>query len=132
MQRTLSPKDSLVSSVVSTLKRNGLMHRRHVLGGAVVLRSKPGCEQQMWHTDYDPDALRRKRIKPRGVIIALENDTCFVTPDKHYTLESGDVLCFDGDEIHAGAAYSKENVRLHLYLDVPNVKRALNRTWLIT
>ena len=38
-------------------------------------------------------------------------------------LEPGDVLVFDGDVVHAGAAYRAPNTRVHVYLDVPSVKR---------
>ena len=44
-------------------------------------------------------------------------------------LEPGDVLVFDGDVVHAGAAYRAPNTRVHVYLDVPSVKREHDRTY---
>ena len=67
-----------------------------------------------------------------GVIAALQNATRFLTPLRSYVLNVGDILCFDGDEVHAGAGYERANVRLHAYLDVPNIKRKRDQTFLVT
>jgi hypothetical protein len=40
---------------------------------------------------------------------------------------AGDVIVFRADCIHAGSAYTKENVRLHCYLDIPKMPHATNR-----
>ena len=50
---------------------------------------------------------------------------------KKYTLAKGDILCFEGDVIHAGAAYKKENTRIHIYVDVQDVKPVENMTWIV-
>ena len=44
-------------------------------------------------------------------------------------LEPGDVLVFDGDVVHAGAAYRAPNTCVHVYLDMPSVKREHDRTY---
>ena len=44
-------------------------------------------------------------------------------------LAPGDVLVFDGDVAHAGASYCECNLRLHTYLDVPEVVRERDHTW---
>jgi len=87
------------------------------------------CQRQQWHFDYDPDAVRAAKTKPLGVLVALEDGTRFETRAKTHTLSRGDVLVFRGDLMHAGAAYDRENTRMHLYLDVPAVKRQRNSTW---
>ena len=45
-------------------------------------------------------------------------------------LHAGEVLLFDADVIHAGAAYTERaNTRLHVYLDVEGYVRKHNYTW---
>jgi ectoine hydroxylase-related dioxygenase (phytanoyl-CoA dioxygenase family) len=46
-------------------------------------------------------------------------------------INKGDVLVFRADLVHAGSDYDEENIRLHLYLDSPYVKREPNKTWVI-
>ena len=43
-------------------------------------------------------------------------------------LDQGDCLVFDGDCVHAGSAYDYDNVWLHVYLDVIDIKRGKNYT----
>ena len=46
------------------------------------------------------------------------------------SLHAGEVLLFDADVIHAGAAYTERaNTRLHVYLDVAGFVREPNYTW---
>ena len=48
-------------------------------------------------------------------------------------LEAGDILLFDGDVVHAGAAYAEKNTRLHVYLDLPGVaEHEANGTYLVS
>ena len=128
VQRGLNESSPIYQRVKHKLTDLGLLEKR-LLGDAVVLHSFAGCQQQEWHTDFDPNI--KTSTKPIGVIVALENDTKFETPKKTYYLNKGDILCFDGDVIHAGSSYTKQNTRLHFYLDVPNVKRLKNKTWLV-
>jgi hypothetical protein len=46
-------------------------------------------------------------------------------------LQEGDVLFFRPDLIHAGSNFSEENIRLHVYLDNPDLYRSPNRTFII-
>jgi ectoine hydroxylase-related dioxygenase (phytanoyl-CoA dioxygenase family) len=48
---------------------------------------------------------------------------------KLLALDAGDILLFRSDLVHAGSAYTEDNLRLHAYLDSPFVKRITNRTW---
>ena len=46
------------------------------------------------------------------------------------TLSAGEVLIFDGDLVHAGAAYPNcANTRVHMYLFVMGETRPLGGTW---
>lgn len=47
-------------------------------------------------------------------------------------LNKGDVLIFRADLIHAGSDYINENIRLHVYLDNPLLKRDKNKTYIIS
>lgn len=130
-QASLRRTDGLVRRAWAILLERSLVTVDHRIGSAVVLQSLPGCQRQAWHTDYDPVEIV-DIPKPKGVILALEDGTFFATPGRTYSLDQGDVLCFDGDEVHAGAAYDTTNTRVHLYADVPSVKRPPNKTWLVT
>lgn len=109
------------------------------LGDMVVLHSVAGCRQQPWHTDYAPRKLAADPVKPMGVIVALEDGTQFLGhgsqyPDgKHrtYALEPGDVLCFDGDYVHAGAPYRHANTRVHAYITTPRHRSPADETFVV-
>ena len=130
LQRHIRKTHSFVKQVTIALMEKKLLENRRV-GSVVVMHSKAGCKRQAWHTDYDPRTLENAKTKPMGVILALQAVTFFATPHKTYELGAGDVLCFDGDVVHAGAAYEMENTRMHMYLDVDAVQRQKNRTWIV-
>ena len=50
---------------------------------------------------------------------------------KTLELNPGDIFVFRGDLVHAGAAYDKENFRIHCFLDSDCVLRDPNKTFLI-
>ncbi len=122
----------IVRELEKTLDRSGLLRNRK-LTSPVFLFSLPGCAQQQWHTDFNPKDICHlpEDEKPAGAILALQKQTKFVQyPDKVHSLEPGDLLVFSGDVVHAGAAYSKPNGRIHCYLDSVRVERQKNRTYL--
>jgi hypothetical protein len=43
-------------------------------------------------------------------------------------LAVGDVLLIRGDFVHAGSACAEEHVRLHCFLDNPDIRRTANKT----
>lgn len=128
-QAALRQTDTLIARLKTALSKMKLLDNRTITQ-AVVLHSSAMCKQQQWHYDYDPKVMRDMRVKPLGVILALQDGTKFETVTCTHTLCKGDILVFGGDVVHAGAAYDKENTRVHAYLDVANVKRVRNRTWL--
>ena len=71
------------------------------------------------------------------MIAALERDTWFCVAGRDgggewIELGPGDVLFFEGDLVHAGAAYPRAcNTRIHVYLDVPEITRRRDATWLV-
>jgi hypothetical protein len=105
----------------------------------VLLHSLPGCAQQALHLDYGPaDLSGTPDAYPWAMLLALEPDTRLVVGDdahpfvtQHVTLAPGDMLLFRGDLPHAGAAYSRDNIRLHAYIDVDGVKRRPDTTYLV-
>lgn len=122
---------SLKKQIVAYLKTNGWLQKRSV-GTTVVLHSLANCEKQPWHTDFDPNVCKQATVKPLGVLFALQDDTFFhVYKKKRVEMKQGDIVLFEGDVIHAGAKYMKENTRIHLYLDSPEVKRLKNKTYLV-
>lgn len=118
------------------------------VGPAVVLRSRAGCERQSAHMDYLPADVKGlgDDEMPRGALLALEptGTTLDVWPGTHRAgvvgverkqvhLFRGDLLVFRGDLIHAGSAYPHhDNVRVHFFLDNPDVPREMNRTYRIS
>ncbi len=48
---------------------------------------------------------------------------------KAIKLETGDILLFRGDLVHAGAGYTESNYRMHCYLDYGY--REPNKTWIV-
>lgn len=129
LQKEVSESHPFVIRVLDVLAKHGLLRGRQV-GGVVAMHSIKGCRQQAWHTDYDTTKSSRK--KSIGVLVALQTPTFFETPDRQYKLSSGDIICFEQDVVHAGAAYAENNTRLHVYLDVVGAPRTLdqNTTWL--
>jgi len=138
-----------VRNLRSTLAAGWPEHR---VGGVVALRSRPGCQRQAAHCDYIPDNAfldTDDDTVPLIFLLALEDDTKLdVWPGSHrlvrhitrrspviqrctLILKAGDAVLFRGDLVHAGSEYSKQNTRLHVYLDSPAVPRDLNRTWII-
>ena len=121
----------------------------------VVIHSKPDCGDQAAHCDYIPShqMIRSSDSQfPLAVLVAVMPGTklhvwpgsirlAYTNPNiyrgmpaihrKTVNLDPGDVLVFRGDLVHAGAAYKKENVRVHCFLDSDRVLRDPNRTYLI-
>ena len=139
--------------VAEMLKR--FPHRRP--SDLVMLVSESGCQPQREHSDYTRPKLLRvggnDDRMPLACIIALQDGTTIdVWPgsirwaEKKETendsstfneslvplkvaLNRGDVLFFRGDLVHAGAASTLFNIRLHIYLDVDDVPRSANYTF---
>ena len=89
--------------------------------------------QQHRHWDWDPALCRALQRQPRGVVLACEDGARLVVfrgvddvEGEYIELNAGDVLLFDGDVLHAGALYEKDNLRVHVYLDVPALKHEPN------
>lgn len=120
----------------------------------VLIESKPNCQKQMAHLDYENtsefnECLNNNHI-PLLVLIALENNTSLYVWENsiqiinktfpsnkksHATkinLQSGDIFVFRADVIHAGSDYKKSNIRMHCYLDDDELEREPNKTWIIS
>ena len=115
----------------------------------VIIKSLSGCQEQAAHIDYilNDELKNTSQDKmPLAVIIALQNNTKInVWPGSILlhkykgppikktilTLNKGDIFLFRGDLVHAGASYEDENIRLHTYLDSPDVSRQHNTTYII-
>ena len=115
----------------------------------VMLVSESGCQRQREHSDYTQANLLRvgehDDRMPLACIIALHDGTTIdvwpgsirwaqrtfnesLVPLK-VTLNRGDVVFFRGDLVHAGAASTLFNIRLHIYLDVDGVSGSANYTF---
>ena len=133
----LPPNDELSGLLRDKLRALGELRGRG-WSGAHVLHSSARCHQQKRHWDYNPDLLegRRKR-KPASALLALESGTRIIFFEDEYKatgkvpvqLHPGDLLVFEGEVSHAGASYAQPNTRVHVYLDVPDVKREQGVVW---
>lgn len=101
----------------------------------VILKSTPGCQRQQPHTDYDPELIRRTPTHiPLLVLVSIMPDTYLDLLDtngihERVSMDAGDILIFRADTVHAGSAYQRENIRIHVYLDNPVIQRIHNRVW---
>jgi hypothetical protein len=122
----------------------------HIANEIVIVRSEVGCREQLPHTDYDPWCCTENC--PWSLIVCM-SDQCVlnVWPYSHIVvrdrtrpidfptglkkcqvvLKRGDAIFFRGDTVHAGAAYDKENFRLHAYIDSPHVPREPDLTYIV-
>jgi hypothetical protein len=99
--------------------------------------SRPPCQQQKVHYDYNPDHVQilAPARKPRSAMLSLMWGTRLIVYDSvlgHLVLvpiPPGCILLFDGDVAHAGAAYHAQNTRVHVYMDAEGVDRASDYTW---
>ena len=136
-QAVIPPSEEVVRALGQGLYEKGEMSGR-ACAEFNLLHSLPGCKQQKLHWDYPPDQVEGLRLKPCSVILGMEHGTRLVVRDEVLDrcvvvrLAPGDVLVFDGDVLHAGASYCECNLRLHTYLEVPEVpelERKKNHTW---
>ena len=81
------------------------------------------------------ETRRNPRRKPASACLALEDGARLRVFDRALGREeivmlwAGDVLVFDGDVEHAGAWYCEPNTRVHVYLDVADLRRTRDYTW---
>ena len=79
---------------------------------------------------------------PGAMMLSLQEDTRLYTygwqsqgvltsDEKVLTLGVGDLLLFRGDLVHAGAEYTQQNTRVHVYLDIKGIKRSSDTTNLL-
>lgn len=128
IQRPILADDPLVVSIRQELLKQGFLNGRE-MHAPVVLHSFAGCQQQPWHLDFDPDL--QHQILPLGILLALQSETRLKTKRETVCLDAGDLLVFDGDLVHAGAAYNVENTRIHAYLNPIGEERPGKNTFLV-
>jgi hypothetical protein len=94
------------------------------------LHSESGCLAQETHTDFNCAG-------GLSVIVALQdNTTLSVCPlnsstDVLIRLSRGDFIVFDGLLKHAGSAYTRDNLRLHMYCSLPGVQAPQDQTFIV-
>jgi len=82
----------------------------------VILMSEGGCSQQIEHCDSSATSVSTLC----SVVIAVQNDTKIVINNRVIDIPYGQSVVFHGLISHAGAAYGKENRRLHCYIIAKN------------
>lgn len=118
--------EATASAMKSAFPKNNL-NQSH----ASVLFSLKDCMEQDLHWDYDPD--KETTEKSFGCIVFLEDDGKLLLSNdyKIFTPEfqKGDMIIFKGTQLHAGASYKKENIRVHFYFDCePGMRNIGNET----
>ena len=131
-QLIMQPDDKIATELLRVLLEKGELDGR-VHADMVAIHSLPGCREQRLHFDYDPELCRGKERKPAVALLGLQQDTHLLINCESETftivLGPGDIIVFEGDVLHAGAAYTHENTRVHVYLDVHSVPRQRDITW---
>jgi hypothetical protein len=140
--------DELQLLLQQVSKNLGLLVPSRTASTMMALLSLDGCGPQRPHADYTRESLEGIQDDgfcsglPLGVVVALQPNTFFdawpgaIIRDEsrlfyeHKELKLGprDAVFFLGNAVHAGAAFEKENVRLHCYLDCPDVQRQPDTT----
>ena len=135
VQVHIAPDEEVASALLRVLRKSGELDGRS-RGEMNALQSLPGCRQQRLHWDFNPDLCEGLRSrKPASVILAMQHGARLMVRNESanatvpIALSPGDVLVFEGDVAHAGAAYCVRNTRVHVYLDVPGVPRERDLTW---
>jgi hypothetical protein len=121
-----------VASALARRARVALARRGIDAGGAVLLVSRAGCQQQAAHTDYDADTVDGLD-RPEAYVVAIMDGTRLNVGEdlEAVDIPPGHVLWFDGTLVHAGAAYADDNVRIHFYGRVRPALEARDRTFLV-
>ena len=142
--------DAFVKKLDIYIKKN--VSKQLTVNNWVILKSKPGCKEQLPHCDYLPSNDFKncpEDYVPLLSLIALETNTKInvwknsigyltgLLPQTKIkktilSLDKGDMFVFRGDLVHAGASYDDENIRLHAYLDSVICPRNPNRTYIIS
>ncbi len=147
MKNDCSFSEELQALLDATTKKLGKMILSRSPSHMLAVLSLEGCGPQRPHADYRRESLDGIRDDgfcggmPLGVVLALQPNTHFdIWPGaigwdesrfyehKQLTLCPGDAVFFLGHAVHAGAAFEEENVRLHCYLDSPDVQREPDTT----
>ena len=134
MKRT----EVLPKRLLDVLERSGELAGRQAKYN--LLHSLVDGDEQDPHWDWNPNViagLLPHARKPRSGLLALDDHTKLIIFENaddwvgvEVMLRAGEVLLFDADVLHAGAAYTESaNTRLHVYLDVEGVTRVPNSTW---
>ena len=120
----------------------------------MIIHSRPGCQDQAAHCDYLPETLEgtpdrqislamlictmpetKLNIWPGSIKLAnmSEEELKKIPPIacREVKLNTGDVLLFRADFIHAGSGYQNNNYRIHAFLDSDKVQRPPNVTWTV-
>ena len=130
----VAPEEEVATALLRALRESGELDERS-RGEINALDSLPGCRQQRLHWDFNPDLCEGLPRKPASVILGMQRGARLMVRDERanatvpIVLGPGDVLVFEGDVAHAGAAYCVRNTRVHVYLDVPGVPRERDLTW---
>ena len=80
-QCELSTKHRFVRYIKNKLERKGLMEGL-VMKECHLLHSEKGCPRQKLHYDFNPDTIPNLAVKPRSVLLALEDETKLIVWDK--------------------------------------------------
>lgn len=140
-QACLKNTSSLISDFIKEVEDKLEHHMStHHATSRVILKSLPGCQRQLAHSDNLPDKKLAETIileewgeMPLAVVCSVEDSTIDIwdgainwiipgaidkdIPRKTVSLSKGDILVFRGDLIHGGSSYEEENIRVHFYLD---------------
>ena len=125
-----------VDDVLHSLNIVSKSHHSHPTG-LTVLKTLRFSKPQKFHSDYERGGAFLRSNKPRrgeeddqpcapwaiSVLMAMSKDGADLDlPCGRLHIDQYDAIIFAGDLRHAGSAYKKENLRLHVYYDYDDGK----------
>ena len=131
------PVATILAAIHTVLVMHGLVNDNHFVDATSLLLSLPGAPKQSYHHDFKDwtgtpggKLFKRRALNADGtlphalsVLIALEDGASWMVrrtgeKEKQIFIPRLGAVVFRGDLTHAGSAYKKRNVRLHIYYGV--------------
>ena len=137
LQTDINKNHLFVKKLERALIDVGELNTQFKIKNPRIMASLKGCPEQDMHYDYDPhlvnDFAKKYKIKPKIVVLAMKPGTKIVLKDPktvsscvEIVLNCGDCCVFDGDIVHCGDWYDRENIRLHLSLEYEGLTTSEN------
>ena len=131
LQIRTNADDPLRLKVIDFLSTKTALMRGRVAADAFYMKSLSGCRKQEFHIDFTDKRINYGQKLPLSVILALDDETKIELPNETIYLNKNDLFVFDANTVHAGSAYMKDNIRLFMYIETPEISSPNNETYIV-